>query len=77
MSWILLHMYITGIFLVCLRIYSFLIFTRAEIIQDEVGVEHPKSIIATTILSYALSSVLTGIVFLLMGMFKVNRLYTR
>ncbi|CAG8559235.1 10880_t:CDS:10 [Paraglomus brasilianum] len=46
----------------------------AEIIQEEVGVDNPKSIIATTILSYALSSVLTGIVFLLMGVFKLGSL---
>lgn len=34
-----------------------------------VGTENPGSVIATTIVSYALSSILTGIVFFLMGSF--------
>ena len=36
-------------------------------ILQRVGEDDPKSVLATTILSYALSSVLTGIVFFLMG----------
>ncbi|KAI6713428.1 hypothetical protein JHW43_004030 [Diplocarpon mali] len=35
-----------------------------------VGEEHPDSVIATTITAYALSSILTGLVFFLMGVFN-------
>ena len=36
-------------------------------ILAQVGEENPKSVLATTILSYSLSSVLTGVVFYMMG----------
>ncbi|KAF4636953.1 hypothetical protein G7Y89_g1131 [Cudoniella acicularis] len=39
-------------------------------IMAKVGEDNPKAVIATTITSYAISSVLTGIVFFLMGIFR-------
>lgn len=36
----------------------------------EVGEDKPKAVIATTITAYAISSVLTGLVFFLMGIFR-------
>ncbi|KAL7789401.1 sulfate transporter family domain-containing protein [Trichoderma ceciliae] len=39
-------------------------------ILDIVGEDHPDAVIATTIVAYALSSMLTGLVFYLMGRFK-------
>lgn len=39
-----------------------------------VGEGNPKAVVATTILSYSLSSVLTGAVFFLMGRFKLGSL---
>ena len=39
-------------------------------ITDIVGQENPDAVIATTITSYAISSILTGTVFYLMGKFK-------
>ncbi|RDL41955.1 cAMP-binding protein [Venustampulla echinocandica] len=39
-------------------------------IMEKVGEDNPKAVIATTITSYAISSILTGIVFFLMGIFK-------
>ena len=39
-------------------------------ILDLVGEENPEAVIATTITSYAISSMITGIVFFLMGMFN-------
>ncbi|CAG8697351.1 9687_t:CDS:2, partial [Acaulospora colombiana] len=48
-------------------------FVRAEIIVNEIG-EDKQAIIATTIFSFALSSVLTGVVFLLLGAFKLGSL---
>ena len=42
----------------------------AQKITDIVGHESPDAIIATTIVSYAASSMLTGLVFYLMGRFK-------
>ncbi|KAK3341395.1 sulfate transporter family-domain-containing protein [Lasiosphaeria hispida] len=42
----------------------------AGTITDIVGEENPDAVIATTITSYALSSILTGTVFFLMGKFK-------
>lgn len=39
-------------------------------IIDLVGEENPEAVIATTITSYAISSMITGIVFFLMGMFN-------
>jgi len=38
-------------------------------IMAKVGEDNPKAVIATTITSYALSSILTGFVFFLMGIF--------
>ncbi len=43
-------------------------------ILNRVGDDNPKSVLATTILSYALSSVLTGIVFFLMGVCRLGSL---
>ena len=42
----------------------------AQKIMDNVGEDKPDAVIATTIVSYALSSVMTGLVFYLMGKFK-------
>ena len=38
-------------------------------IMEKVGEDNPKAVIATTITSYAISSILTGLVFFLMGVF--------
>ena len=43
-------------------------------ILARVGEENPKSVLATTILSYSLSSVMTGLVFFIMGKFKLGSL---
>ncbi|KAI9839937.1 MAG: hypothetical protein M1819_000129 [Sarea resinae] len=43
-------------------------------ILSQVGEENPKSVLATTILSYSISSVLTGLVFFLMGTCKLGSL---
>lgn len=42
----------------------------AQKIMDNVGEDNPDAVIATTIVAYALSSVMTGLVFYLMGKFK-------
>lgn len=42
----------------------------AQKITDTVGQENPDTVIATTIVSYAMSSLITGMVFYLMGRFK-------
>lgn len=42
----------------------------AQKIVDVVGQDNPDAVIATTIVSYSLSSMLTGLVFYLMGYFK-------
>lgn len=42
----------------------------AQRITDTVGAENPDAVIATTIVSYAMSSMITGLVFYLMGRFK-------
>ncbi len=44
--------------------------SMAATITDLVGQENPDAVIATTITSYALSSMLTGAVFYLMGKFR-------
>lgn len=44
----------------------------AHTILKEIGAENAKAVIATTITSYAISSILTGIVFFLMGFFKLG-----
>ncbi|CCX32397.1 Similar to Uncharacterized protein C24H6.11c; acc. no. Q09764 [Pyronema omphalodes CBS 100304] len=46
----------------------------AYTILNEVGQDNPKSVLATTILSYAISSVLTGAVFFLLGYLKLGSL---
>lgn len=43
-------------------------------ILNRVGQENPKSVLATTILSFSVSSVLTGLVFFLMGTCKIGSL---
>lgn len=46
----------------------------AFMVLNKVGSENPKSVIATTILSYSISSILTGSVFFLMGACKLGSL---
>lgn len=46
----------------------------AATITDMVGEDKPDAVIATTITSYAISTMLTGAVFFLMGYFKVGYL---
>lgn len=46
----------------------------AFMILNRVGEDNPKSVLATTILSFSMSSVLTGIVFFLMGACKLGSL---
>jgi SulP family sulfate permease len=48
--------------------------SMAATITDLVGEDDPEAVIATTITSYALSSMLTGTVFYLMGKFKVGNI---
>ena len=43
-------------------------------ILNRVGEGNPKAVIATTVLSYAISSILTGTVFFLMGAFRIGSL---
>ena len=43
-------------------------------ILARVGEDNPKSVLATTILSYSMSSVLTGVVFFIMGKCKLGSL---
>ena len=43
-------------------------------ILNRVGHENPKAVLATTILAYSLSSVLTGVVFFVMGQCKIGTL---
>lgn len=42
----------------------------AQKILDNIGPQNPEAVIATTITAYALSSVMTGLVFFLIGHFK-------
>ncbi|KAI4287656.1 MAG: hypothetical protein L6R35_003082 [Caloplaca aegaea] len=46
----------------------------AFLILAKVGEENPKAVLATTILSYSISAVLTGAVFFLMGKCRLGRL---
>ena len=46
----------------------------AYMIMGSVGEENPKAVMATTITSYAMSSVLTGLVFFCLGTFKLGNL---
>ena len=43
-------------------------------ILARVGEENPKAVLATTVISYSLSSILTGIVFYAMGIFHIGAL---
>ena len=43
-------------------------------ILAQIGEENPESVLATTIFSYSISSILTGAVFYLMGKFKLGSL---
>jgi SulP family sulfate permease len=43
-------------------------------IMAQVGEDNPKAVLATTVLSYSMSSVLTGLVFFLMGQCKLGAL---
>lgn len=43
-------------------------------IVDRIGEDNPKSVLATTITAYALSSIITGAVFFLMGVFHLGSL---
>jgi len=43
-----------------------------QVIIDHVGVDHPKEIIATVMVAYSLSTILTGVVFYLLGRFKMG-----
>lgn len=42
----------------------------AQKIMDNIGEDQPDAVIATTIVAYAVSSMITGLVFYLMGKFK-------
>jgi sulfate permease, SulP family len=44
----------------------------AQTITDTIGEDQPDAIISTTIVSYAISSMITGTVFFLMGKFKIG-----
>lgn len=46
----------------------------AFMILNQVGEDNPRAVLATTILSFSLSSILTGVVFFLMGVFKLGSL---
>lgn len=48
--------------------------TMALTILDRVGENNPKSVLATTILSFSLSSILTGVVFFVMGKCRLGSL---
>src|SRR2546429_5701214 len=43
-------------------------------ILNKVGAQNPKSVLATTILSFSISSVLTGAIFFLMGACRLGSL---
>ena len=45
---------------------------RAETVVGRVGAENRDEVLATTILAYALSTIMTGAVFMALGYFKVN-----
>lgn len=44
----------------------------ANAIAAEIGEEHPKEIIATTLVAFAFSSILTGLTFFLLGALKLG-----
>lgn len=45
-----------------------------EIIIEKVGADRPKEVIATVMVAYALSTILTGVVFFLLGVFKLGNI---
>ncbi|OUM60580.1 hypothetical protein PIROE2DRAFT_63055 [Piromyces sp. E2] len=45
-----------------------------QIIIEKIGVEHPKEIIATVMVAYSISTILTGVVFYLLGTFKLGNI---
>ncbi|KAI8332373.1 sulfate transporter family-domain-containing protein [Chlamydoabsidia padenii] len=47
---------------------------RAESIVTSIGAEHPEKVISTTMIAFALSSVMTGMAFFLLGAFKLGSL---
>lgn len=49
---------------------------RAETVVARVGAENRDQVLATTILAYALSTIMTGAVFLALGYFKVQFYFT-
>lgn len=51
-----------------------LINQRADTITREVGTENANAVIATTIVSFAISTILTGVVFLILGACKLGKL---
>jgi sulfate permease, SulP family len=48
--------------------------TMAFAIMEEVGEDNPKAVVATTILAYSVSSVVTGLVFFALGALKLGSL---
>jgi hypothetical protein len=46
-------------------------FNRAETVVNRVGAENREAVLATTILAYALSTIMTGLTFMALGYFKV------
>ncbi|KAI9291312.1 hypothetical protein K502DRAFT_297129 [Neoconidiobolus thromboides FSU 785] len=56
-----------------LEVVPFLHIIVNTIIED-IGIENEKSVVATTMIAYALSSIVTGIVFFLLGYFKLGNL---
>jgi SulP family sulfate permease len=46
----------------------------AASIAHEIGEDHPDAVISTTITTYAFSSIITGLIFLLLGKFKLGQL---
>jgi len=46
----------------------------AYLILQEIGAENTKSVMATVIASYAISSILTGVIFLLLGLLRLGDL---
>lgn len=44
----------------------------ANSIATEIGEEHPREIIATTLVAFSLSSILTGLSFFLLGALKLG-----
>jgi len=46
----------------------------AYMVLDSIGEDKPKAVMATVITSYALSSIITGVIFLLLGMLRLGDL---